>query len=175
MAHVVLFRAANVGGRNVFRPALFAKQLAPLDVASVGAAGTFLVRGKASPAAIRRAMLAHLDFEPEMIIRPAGELAALVRSRPFAGASFSKDVRGWIAALSAEPEREPKLPVLAPAGRSWSVRVDRVDGAFAIGCWRRRSVGFVFPNEVVERALGVRATTRWLETFEKLAELCGST
>src|SRR5712692_221369 len=111
MAHVVFLRAANVGGRNVFRPARVAASLAHLDIANVGAAGTFVVRGKATAASIRREILAQLSFEPEIVIRPAGEVLALVRSEPFRGVAFSKDLRGWVAALSGRPKAQPALPL----------------------------------------------------------------
>lgn len=170
MAHVVLLRAANVGGRNVCRPAELAKRLAHLDVTSLGAAGTFLVRGRATPAAIRREFLAGLTFAPEIVIRPAEEVVALVKRNPFAGVRFSKDLRGWVAALAGTPKSLPKLPLLVPEGRSWSVRFDRVQGAFALGVWRRQPKS-PFPNQVVEKALVVPATTRWWETIERLAAL----
>ncbi len=171
MPHVVFLRAANVGGKNVFRPAQLAAELAHLDLVNVGAAGTFLVRGKATAAAIRREILARLPFEPAIAVRPAEEVLALVRSAPFRGVAFSKDLRGWVAVLAALPKARPALPLVAPAGKSWSVRFDRVAGAFALGLWHRRPRGFVFPNQVVERALGVPVTTRWWETFERVAAL----
>ncbi len=171
MAHVVFLRAANVGGKNVFRPAQLAKALAHLDVVNVGAAGTFVVRGGASATEIRREIVARLPFACELAVRPGREVLALARSAPFAGVDFSKDLRGWVAALSGKPKARPKLPLAAPGGRAWSVRFERVEGAFALGLWQRRPDGFVFPNQVVEGALGVPATTRWWETFEKLAAL----
>ena len=174
MSYVVFLRAANVGGKNVFRPARLAAALTHLDVVNVGAAGTFLVRGKSTAAAIRRDFLAELPFEPELAVRPAREILALVRSEPFAGTALSKDLRGWAAVLSARPTARPKLPLSKPDGKPWSVRFDRIDGAFALGLWRRRPSGFVFPNEVVERALGVPATTRFWETLERIAGLIES-
>lgn len=171
MAHVVFLRAANVGGKNVFHPAQLAAALAHLDVVNVGAAGTFVVRARATPAAIRREILAHLPFEPEMAVRPADEVVALVRSDPFAGTEFSKNLRGWVAVLDGRPKAKPRLPLAKPAGKAWSVRFDRLDGVFALGLWRRPTGGFVFPSQVVEDALGARATTRWWETFERVARL----
>ena len=174
MAHVVFLRAANVGGRNVFRPARLAADLAHLEVVNVGAAGTFVVRGRSSAAAIRREILARLPFALEIAVRPANEVLALVRSDPFRGTAFSKDLRGWVAALGTRPQALPPLPLEKPAGNAWSVRFDRVEGAFALGLWRRRPRGFVFPNQVVEGALGVPATTRWWETLERVAALLGT-
>jgi uncharacterized protein (DUF1697 family) len=171
MAHVVFLRAANVGGRNVFRPAKLASALAHLDVVNVGAAGTFVVRGKAAPAAIRREILAHLPFEPGISVVPASEVLAFVRSGPFRGVAFSKDMRGWVAALGGRPRARPALPLLVPAGAGWQVRLDRVEGPFALGLSHRRPGGSTYPNPVVEHALGVPATTRWWETFERIAAL----
>ena len=174
MSHVVLLRAANVGGKNVFRPAQLAAALEHLDVVNLGAAGTFVVRGNATPASIRREILAQLPFQPEVAVLRAREVVALVRSRPFKGVRFSKDLRGWVATLGRRPKAWPRLPLSKPAGKAWSVRFDRVEGPFALGLWRRRLGGFVFPNQVVESALGVPATTRWWETLERIAEVLDS-
>ena len=93
MSNVVFLRAANVGGKNVFRPAQVAAALKHLDVVNVGAAGTFLVRGNVSPARIRREILGYLAFDPELSVRPAREILAFVRSEPFGRVAFSKDLR----------------------------------------------------------------------------------
>jgi uncharacterized protein (DUF1697 family) len=174
MGHVVFLRAANVGGRNVFRPAQLARALEALGVVNVGAAGTFVVRGKASPPTIRREILARLPFQPALVVVPTHEVVALVTSRPFAGVRLSRELRGWVAALDGRSPSRPRLPLSVPAGRSWSVRFDAVSGHFALGLYRRRAGSFVFPGQVVEKALGVPATTRWWETLERVAELAGA-
>ena len=161
----------NVGGKNVFRPAQLAVSLAHLDAVNVGAAGTFLVRGKAPAATIRREILARLPFTAEMSVRPVREVLDLVRSNPFAGVKFSKGTRGWVAVLAKPTRTRPVLPLSVPEGKAWSVRLDRIEGAFALGLWRRSEKGFVFPSKVVEDTLGVRATTRWWETLERIAKL----
>jgi hypothetical protein len=102
---------------------------------------------------------------------PAARVLELVRSDPFEGVGFTKDQRGWVAALAARPKKVPELPVVRPAGRSWSVRMDRAETPFALGLWRRRPGGFEFPNTIVESALGVPATTRFWETLVRVAEL----
>ncbi len=168
--HVVFLRAANVGGKNVFRPAQLAASLTHLDVVNVGAAGTFVVRRRASAAAIRREILSRLPFEPEIAVRPASEILVLVRSDPFRGVTFSKQLRGWVAVLAGKPKTQPVLPIVTPAANLWSVRFDRLDGAFAMGLWQWRPK-FVFASVVVEAAVGVPATTRWWETFERVAKV----
>lgn len=171
MGHIVFLRAANVGGRNVFRPAQLARALEHLEVINVGAAGTFVVRKKASAATIRREILSRLPFETAVAVVPDREVVALVESDPFASVKLSRDRRGWVAVLDGRPRHRPELPVFAPAQRGWSVRFDRVQGRFTLGLWQRRPGGFVFSNQVVEKALGVPATTRWWETLQRVAAL----
>ncbi len=170
MSHAVFLRAMNVGGKNVFKPAQLATALAHLRMVNVGAAGTFIVRERLTAAVVRREILAQLKFEPDLAIVPAKEILALVQSDPFRGVKFSKDVRGWAAVLCARPKSKPALPIVLPAGKPWSVRFGRVEGSFALGQYRRVG-GSLFPNQVVEKALGVRATTRWWETIVKVAQL----
>ena len=54
------------------------------------------------------------------------------------------------------------------------MRFDRIEGTYALGLSHRRPGRSLFPNEVVEDALGIPATTRWWETLEKLAGLVES-
>ena len=169
MAHVVFLRGANVGGKNVFRPARLVADLAHLDLVNVGAAGTFVVRGKCTSAAVREEILRRLPFAPEIAIRPASEIRALVASAPFAK-SRSKEERAWAAVLCGKPVKRPRLPLFAPAGKDWSVRIERIEGAFVLGTLHRRP-RFVFPNQVVEKEYAVPATTRWWDTVEKLARI----
>ena len=175
MAHVVFLRAGNVGGKNVFRPAQVARALAHLDVVNVGAAGTFLVRAKASPSAIRREILAQLSFVPDLAVVPTQEIEGFVAKKPFTGVRIAKNQRAWVAVLCGKPKALTDLPLIVPAGKLWSVRFERVEGVFAHGLWQRQLKGFVFPSQVVEKALGVRVTTRWWETIERVAKLIEST
>ena len=171
MAHIVFLRASNVGGRNVFRPAQLARDLAHLDVVNIGAAGTFVVRARTSAEEVRREILARLAFVPDLSVHAADDVVAFVARDPFRGVRFRRDRRGWVAALAGKPRASPRLPIAMPAGRGWSVRLDAVEGRFAMGMWRPPRAGFVFPSNVVEEALGVRATARWWETFVKVARV----
>ena len=174
MANVVFLRGANVGGKNVFRPAQLALALAHLDAVNVGAAGTFVIRGKASAAVIRRELEKRLPFECHIGIRPAKDILALIRDDPFAGVKISRGLRAWVAVLGGKPKTVPRLPLAFPNGNEWSVRFDRVEGRFALGLWRRPARGFVFPSNAVEGVLGVPATTRWWETFGRIAAVLES-
>jgi uncharacterized protein (DUF1697 family) len=170
MAHVVFLRAANVGGNNVFRPSQLVAALSHLDVVNIGAAGTFIVRGKATPTRIRDEIHSRLPFTTTIIVRPGKEILALVESEPFRGVEFSKDLRGWVGALAGKPNAHATFPVLMPPTGPWGVRFDGVSGQFALGIWQRQPKGFHIPANVVEKAIGVASTVRWWETFEKIAK-----
>ncbi|MGH9960401.1 MAG: DUF1697 domain-containing protein, partial [Pyrinomonadaceae bacterium] len=83
MALLVFLRGVNVGGNKTFRPSAFAKELAEFDVTNVAAAGTFVVRGKITPARLRAEIQRRLPFEAEIMIVRGRELADLMRSEPF--------------------------------------------------------------------------------------------
>ena len=170
MAHVVFLKGANVGGNNVFRPKLFAESLSHLDVLNVGAAGTFVVRAKTTSSAIRRDFLAKLPFQPVIALASASEITEFIRSAPFGARPRAKGVRWWVGVLAGKPKEKPRFPIATPVGRAWSVRVDGIQGSFAFGHWRRQPGGFVIPNIVVEKAVGVPVTVRWWETFERIAK-----
>ncbi|MEO7084859.1 MAG: DUF1697 domain-containing protein [Gemmatimonadaceae bacterium] len=171
MAHVVFLRAANVGGNNVFRPSQLVLALSHLDVVNIGAAGTFVVRAKATPTAIRREIVSRLPFETAIVIRPGKDVLSLVKSDPFRGEKFSKDLRGWVGVLTGKPKRQAVFPIASPPKDDWSVRFDAVDGAFALGMWQRRPGSFHIPATVVEKAIGVSSTVRWWETIVKIGKV----
>ena len=170
MAHAVFLRAANVGGANVFRPAQFAAALKRLGVVNIGAAGTFAVRSGASAAEVTRAFQAKLPHSFVMAVRPAREVLDLVDRAPFRRVKVSKDHRAWVAILTAKPTRTIALPHITPAEGDWLVRCDALEGAFALGQWRRHPTKFVIPANSIEKALGVPVTVRWWETMEKVAK-----
>jgi uncharacterized protein (DUF1697 family) len=172
LASVVLLRAANVGGHQTFKPSEFVRAVEPLEVVSVGAAGTFVVKSKATDAHIHREFARHLPFDPEMMIFTGAEVLGLVKSAPYG--QLSAGAKPFVTALSKKPAPAPKLPIEVPEDSPWQVRVVAVEGRFAVSVRRNAGKAPVYPNEVVERRLGVSATTRAWSTFEALAKILGS-
>ncbi|MBI3450079.1 MAG: DUF1697 domain-containing protein [Acidobacteria bacterium] len=170
MASVVFLRAVNVGGHGVFKPSLLARDLADLDVASLGAAGTFVVRKRASQAAVRKAFLSKLPVETEMMICSDREVLELFASG-FKDAAAGKDVRRFVTVLAREPAEDPRLPIVAPAAGAWQVKVVALAGRFALSLLRRTEGKLFYPNAVVEKALGIPATTRGWDTIAAVCEL----
>jgi uncharacterized protein (DUF1697 family) len=177
----VFLRGVNVGGNKKFSPAALAKELAAvggLDVANVGAAGTFVVRkGKktATASALRRFFAAKLPFEAGIAIVPGPDLVELVDSSPFpkARGGDGDDVRRMLAVLTAAATKKPKLPLRRPDGPDWQMHLVRSSGAFVPYLWRPIP-GKMLYTDVVDREFGVPATSRSWNTIEKIRGILGS-
>jgi uncharacterized protein (DUF1697 family) len=172
VSSVVLLRAVNVGGHQRFQPTEVARRLADLGVVSVGAAGTFVVRADADEPTVRAAFTAALPFPTDPIVRDGAAVADLVDRDPLRD-QRGDGVRAYVAALARVPEPLPPLPLDRPVDRPWEVRLHAVDAGFVLATARRPTAKALYPNEVVERVLGVPATTRGWETLVRVRALLG--
>lgn len=168
MTAVVFLRGVNVGGKRTFRPAALATVLSDLDVVSIGAAGTFVVRRSVSRTALRAEFRGRLPFEAELMICGARDVTDLVADDAFPPARLDAGVRPFVSVLARRPSRTPPLPLVRPAGKPWEVKVVAVRGPFALSLSRRTGKPTVYPNEVVEKDLGLAATTRGWDTILKI-------
>jgi uncharacterized protein (DUF1697 family) len=168
MSSVVFFRAVNVGGHQKFRPGKLAEELAEFGVVNIGAAGTFVVRQDVSQAKLRDAILRRLPFKPELMICPAREVLELVRRDCFGDVPAGKDIGRFVSVLQKGPRAKPALPIKQPAGAKWEVWVVAITGKFALSI---RRLGQTYTNAVVEKHLGVPATTRNWNTIEVICEI----
>src|SRR5436309_16040166 len=130
MASVVFFRAVNVGGHQKFQPGKLAKELAAFGVVNIGAAGTFVVRGKVSQTKLRDEILRRLPFKPELMICPARDVLALARGNGFADSPAGKDLARFVSVLPKATRVKPRLPLEQPAGAKWEVRIVAITGRF---------------------------------------------
>lgn len=173
MASVVFMRGVNVGGHKAFRPSELARRLEALELKSIGAAGTFVVGADIPEAEVRRQFAKQIPFETELMICSKRDLASLVALRPFAAKALPKSDGQYVTVVARAPRGLPKLPFDAPAGKDWQVRIIAVHRIFVVSLTRRVGTRLLYPNEVVERQLGVAATTRNWTTIVKLHEaLC---
>jgi len=171
MAVVVFLRGVNVGGKRVFRPAALAQELAPFDVVQVGAAGTFVARRPVAQATLRAALRLRLPFAAECMLCQGRQILALVDSQPFGSDAPAKGVRRYVSILTKLPPSVPPLPFTQPAGSPWQVKIVGVHRRYVLSEGRRSGKAFLYPNEVVERKLGVPATTRSWDTILKVHEI----
>jgi uncharacterized protein (DUF1697 family) len=162
-------RGVNVGGNKVFQPSLLAKELGHLGVLNIGAAGTFIITGRCSPATLRAEMLNRLAFPAELIICRGSEIIDLVTRNPFPRETVASDVRRFASVLARTPRRYSPLPHDFPPGKEWQVRFIEVSGRFALALWRPLGRSPADPNGVAEKHFGMAATTRNWNTIVRIA------
>lgn len=163
MPWAIFLRGTNVGGARVFSPAAFAKSL---GLENLGAAGTFVARTGGSAAAVRDRIAKALPFETEVLVVAGTEVDDLVEANPFR--ALPQDAKPTVTVLVRVPKSLPRFPADFPAGAAWEVRLFPPVGGFVPGCYRVRDRMRRYPNEVVEKLLGVPATTRGWPTILKL-------
>lgn len=169
MPSVVFLRGINVGGNKSFKPSALAKALSEHDVVNIGAAGTFVVRSRINQTDLRRAIEKQLPVDAEIIIRPAKEIINLVEADPFAKRKSGDGIKHYATVLARTPRADaPKPPITTPDGSNWQVRIFDRRERFALSEHRRVGKKLVYPNEVVEKQLGVPATTRNWNTIQKI-------
>ena len=173
MAHVVFLRGVNVGSARRFQPSALARELAHLGAENLGAAGTFVIRKHLSEAAVRSEFAGRLPFTTDLMICRSGELEKLAAADPFPP-GLPPDFRRFVSVLAKKPRRLPSLPSSYQTGEDWQVRIVGVSGKLAWGLWRRVGRSFLDPNSVIEKYLGVRATTRNWNTVVRLCDVLRS-
>jgi len=170
MALVIFFRAANVGGHQVFKPGLLAKKLAHLGIVNIGAAGTFVVREKATAAAVKAEILKELPFQPEMSIFQGREVLELAKSDPFKNPPKGNDITFYVTILQKAPRTPISLPLELPVDGPWEVRFFAINGQFVMSL-QRPGRKKLYPNAVAERQFGVPATTRNWNTIVAIGKI----
>ncbi len=169
MASVVFLRAVNLGG-NTLRTKVLADEL---GLVNVGAAGTFVARGRVSRTTLEASIRRRLPFETAIMICPDDEILGLIRDEPFAKRSPPQGIQRFVSVLEEAPKARPSLPIDRPEGKGWEVRVERIVGRYALSLRKAGLTGRFYPNEVIEKTLGIAATTRgWntLVTVQKILE-----
>jgi uncharacterized protein (DUF1697 family) len=174
MPFVVFLRGVNVGGHKTFKPAQFAKEFTKLRVTNLGAAGTFIVDGNSSEKTVRAEFARKLPFDTPLMICRAEEIFRLVGNQPFGAKSPAKDER-WFVTIFEKPLKKPaRLPLDFPPTNDWCVRLQGVEGKFALSVWRKRGRRIVYPNEVFEKSFGVPGTTRGWPTILSVMDALAS-
>jgi uncharacterized protein (DUF1697 family) len=170
VSSVVFLRAVNVGGRKL-SPREFVRELAEFDAVNVGMAGTFVIRGSAPEAALRRAIVRRLPFVTEVVIAPGAEVQRLVQGAPFDAVPAPKEAKPFLTVLTREPDRRPVLPLHAPQEAGWQLQVIDARGRYVLSLRRAEEPGAFYPNSIVERAFGVPGTTRGWATVLQVGQL----
>lgn len=161
---VAFLRAVNVGG-HALRPADLARDLGTFHLENHGAAGTFVSYRPGPPGALERAIARSIPYPTEVTVLPVEQLADLVRARPFGRESPEPNVGWYVTVLARPTPSPPRLPIQLPEGGSWMLRVERLVGQLVLSRRRLNEPGRFYPNEVIEKAFDLPATTRGWPTI----------
>jgi uncharacterized protein (DUF1697 family) len=168
MALVVFFRAVNVGGHQTFQPSQLARSLAEYNVVSIGAAGTFVIKGKATEAQLRKAIAKVLPFAPEIMVVDGTEVKSLLQVKAM---SEPEDGIGRFLTIISKPlASKPRLPISAPDSDDWQVRIVALKGVCVMSLRRPGGKRQLYPNEIVEKTFNTSATTRNWATVQKVCD-----
>jgi len=173
MALVVLLRGVNVGGHRTFRPTELAKQLADLDVVSIGAAGTFVVRQPVTQARLRAEFTSRLPFDATIMICQGRDILRLTSQSHFEDQPVRPDVVRFMSVLSKSPGSTPSTPVSFPTSGKWLVRILARDQRFVFGVYRRQTKAIAYLGEI-DRFFGMPATTRNWNTIAAICRVLGN-
>ena len=173
MALVVLLRGVNVGGHRTFRPTTLAEQLKHLEVVSVGAAGTFVIRQRVTRAHVRAEFARRLPFDAEIMICQGSEIVRIMSHDYFAGQPERADMVRFVSVLAQHPRSAPPTPMTLPSTGKWLLKILAIDKRFVFGLYRRHMKVISYLG-TFDRLFGVPATTRNWNTIATVAKVLGN-
>jgi uncharacterized protein (DUF1697 family) len=138
MAVAVFLKGINVGGHRRLRPSVLAKELKRLEIASVGAAGTFVVRNAVTRAHLRAAILGRVPFEVDLMICGEIEINRLVAAKPFDGIAEGRDVVSFVGVMATRRKSLAALSLKLPVDGEWGLKVLNCQDRFVVGLYRRQ-------------------------------------
>jgi len=173
--YVALLRAINVGGRGLVR---MDRLKTSFDAAGCSSVRTLLQSGNvifdcasASRATtferIRDEMNRLVGRETQIMFRPAADMERLVERGPFASLQHDRTLKLYVAFLAGKPRHVPQE---LPRSTKEAVECIAIEGSDAFLVSRPKPNGFYgFPNNFLEKELGLAATTRNWSTVSKIA------
>ena len=172
MSSVVFLRGVNVGGANLCRPALLAKQLSRFGVVNIGAVGTFVVRKSVNASVLHNAFAKKLPFKCEIMIVPAGDVIRLTSKDPFAREPTGENITRFVNVLAKRVRTPPALPLSLPSENDWLLKIISIQNRFVLGLYRRHMKAISYLGKI-EKHLGVPATNRNWNTVLKIVQILG--
>lgn len=176
MRYVAWLRGINVGGNKTVNMAALAKMCEKMGCKGVR---TLLNSGnvvfdsakseQALVAALEKQLKSTFGFEVRVVVRSLQQIAKLIKAEPFKGVCETDETSLYVAFLSDEPAKD-KTAVFAKL--THELETFRVEGreAFVV-CRKKRDKRNIFTNVMLEKTLGVVATTRNWRTVLKIVTL----
>jgi uncharacterized protein (DUF1697 family) len=175
--HVAFLRAINVAGHGAVRMTdlrRFFERAGAADVRTVIQSGNVVFAAPSRDVAgilrrVRKALVGSESGAPAIMVRRMDEIEALVAREPFAGYQKTGRIKFYVAFLATALRRTPQLPIALPKEELEAIAIAGRD-VFIVS--RLKPSGFFgFPNNFIEDALGVSATTRNWSTVTAIARL----
>lgn len=163
--YVALLRKVNVGGQNLIKMDALRRAF---EAAGLKNVRTFQQAGNVVfESNLKKPLAKLLNTDLRAIVFTVDELTQIVKRDPFKRIDRG-DVMLCVVFLFDEPAQKPRLPLISTTDKLELIAIhDRA--AFVVA--RRKKTGwFGFPNNFVEKQLGVTATTRQWSTLRKLIE-----
>jgi uncharacterized protein (DUF1697 family) len=170
--YVAFLRAVNVAGHVIVRMTDLRDAFTAAgckDVKTVIQSGNILFAADNKDAATVLAAIpgklrALLRQEPSIMFRTAREMEKIVEAAPFQ--EEDPQIKRYVVFLAARPRKTPAFP-LRSAKEALEAFAIKNREVFVLS--RRKANGFFgFPNEFIEKELGVAATSRNWNTVTKI-------
>jgi uncharacterized protein (DUF1697 family) len=174
--YVALLRAINVAGHAIVKMDALKGSF---TVAGCGNVRTYIQSGNVifdcaeqRAAAVFKKVHAELRVlvggEPTIVYRRIDELERLVNAGPFATLRSGAETKRYVTFLAAVPARKPRFPLTSTVEQLEAIAMTDLDVFTLSG--PKKSGFYGFPNNFIEKALGVPATTRNWSTVLKIVE-----
>ncbi len=172
---IAFLRAINVGGRFVKMDALKAQfeALGLNDVSTFIASGNVIFETRSRDMAalerkIEKQLHTGFGFEVQTFVRSAAEVAAIAAYRPFDESALTS-AASFVVGFIARPLDAAQQSTLS--GFNSTLDAFQVQGREVYWMSRNKQSESTFSNAVFERALGLRATFRGMNTVQRIAAL----
>jgi hypothetical protein len=138
---------------------MLAQQLKHYDVVNIGAAGTFVIRGRTTYARLRADLRRRLPFEAEVIICKGHDVISIASTDRFANQPIRSDIVRFVSVFATRPRRAAPTPISLPANGKWLLRILATEHRFLFGMYRRQMKAISYLG-AIDKLFGVRAATR---------------
>ena len=174
--YIAFMRAINVGGRAVVKMTdvkdAFAAAGCKRVMTYIQSGNVIFEVAEEKTTAIfqriRDNLCALIGSEPGILLRTVPEVEKVVSGLPFKDFDADPGIKQYVVFLSHKPKSKPRFPLFDHKEALEAIGMKKLE-VFVLS--RRKKNGFYgFPNNFIEKQLGVSATTRNWTTVSKIVE-----
>jgi uncharacterized protein (DUF1697 family) len=176
MQYVTFLRAINVAGHAIVK---MTDLKSAFECAGCANVETLIQSGNVvfeSAEKKRTALFQNIQTElrslvgdqPVLMTRTARELERVMEAAPFKRSKAPPDAKLYVAFLARKPTSRPKFPLVLPKEELEAIAM--TDREVFIVSRRKKNGFYGFPNNFIEKELGVSATTRNWSTVTKIVD-----